>query len=469
MAGPNRPDDSPLDFGFLNAAPDASNDVEDSAGESPFPGMPVSEEVPNFADLKFDQRTADSTPAVVELPANEDQPMATDDVDAESETVSQEVEEPTQPDMIEEVVSEAITTEDSEWSEESTPQEFEADAVSMHFDAKPENQLGESFPDVLAFSAMQPPGDAQETQPASVPMVIPMTVADATKPKSPSKPKAAAAAPTTAKKAEDKPPARKKAPAPESKSSPAKSKSSPAVMGYAIAMTMLLLYFLLTGRLSLFGNAALESLPDVRPLDSNEFRRVPDGTPVPPGHVMNLGETRRFGDVLVTPVRVTREALKFQEFRTSAPEDDLTTGPVLKLWLRFENAADDYAFPPFDAGLMSHRTPPLSEDSSTIANSFLTVGDSSTRILNYLQTMDNNFVLTGQESGKVIMPDETLETFIACSEQIQDIATASDSTFTWRVQFRKGVHVASGHGVTTLIDVRFDGSDVVEETATAKL
>jgi hypothetical protein len=92
----------------------------------------------------------------------------------------------------------------------------------------------------------------------------------------------------------------------------------------------------------------------------------------------------------------------------------LTTDPVLKLWLRFENRSGSYAFSPFDSGLMSHRTPRFSADDSTIVNSMLNISSPATsspvRVLNFLQTMDNAFVIVGQQSGKVIIPAETLET-----------------------------------------------------------
>ena len=76
--------------------------------------------------------------------------------------------------------------------------------------------------------------------------------------------------------------------------------------------------------------------------------------------------------------------------------------------------------------------------------------------------MDNAFVIVGQQSGKVILPEETFETFIACSEEIQYITPTAETGYTWRVQFRKGVHGSSGHGVTTLVDVLFSETDITE-------
>lgn len=252
---------------------------------------------------------------------------------------------------------------------------------------------------------------------------------------------------------------------PKDESSKGSSKFSAGLLGYAIALTALLFGLLFTGRLSLTGNAVLESLPDLRPLAPNEFRKIEDGAELPKGHVLNLGESRRFGDVVVTPVKLTKEPLKFQGFLNGEINEKLTSRPVLKLWLNFESVADDYAYPPFDAGLMSNRTPPYSNDETTLANSFLTIfapsQDSASSIkLNYLHTMDNNFVIADQNSAKVLQPGESMMTFIAASESDNDPAIEENTQCVWRIQFRKGVNVSSGNGVTTLIDVKFSGADI---------
>ena len=252
-----------------------------------------------------------------------------------------------------------------------------------------------------------------------------------------------------------------------SRSETIRGRMSSIVLGYAFAITLFLLLLLFTGRVSFSRVHVLESLPDVRPLAPNEFLRVPDGTPLPPGHAMKIGESRQFGDVVVTPLKVTREPLKFQGFLSGEPAEQLTTEPVLKLWLKFENAADDYGFPPFDAGLMSHRSPPDAVDDTAVVNSFLVTNPSGgrktdIRVLNFLQSMDSNFVITGQEASKVIMPGEELATFIASSEAVSELTAPAETEFTWRVQFRKGIHQVSGNGVTTLIDVSFFGSEIAD-------
>jgi hypothetical protein len=421
MAGPNRPDESPKDFSFLNTDSVSGTPSFPTLDETPAASLPEMnfdsspEAVPDLSGLVAETVSFPSATA----PALADDQTAASPIDADQTVMmsAPKTDEPAElPEAPAAEAPEAIAFE----SALAVPESIAATETTVMPEPEPKSEAQ---------------SDAKPTQPTTKPS-------------------------TTESKASEKPVAEKKAFAPSEK------KSSSAIQGYAIAITLLMIFCLMTGRLKLFGNAALESLPDIRPLDSNEFRRVPDGTPVPEGHVLKLGESRRFGDVVLTPVKVTREPLMFEQFQTKAPATTLTTDPVLKLWLRFENLSGSYAFPPFDAGLMSHRTPRFSTDESTIVNSMLNVSSPGTsspvRVLNFLQTMDNAFVIVGQQSGKVIVPEETLETFIACSEDIQYITPTAETGYTWRVQFRKGVHESSGHGVTTLVDVLFSETDITD-------
>jgi hypothetical protein len=427
MAGPNRPDESPKDFSFLN---------KDSVPDRP--SFPTLEET---AATSLPEITFDSSPATV--------PDLSGIV---AETVSFPSSTP------------SVAPDDHAYDDQA------ADDQTVMMTASEANETAELPEDPAATFGDETVSDMTvvEPEPPVEPaqLLVPEPALESTSELKPATQSESTSAPSTTKPTAVEQKSAEK-PAPEKRqAAPVDKKSSSAVNGYAIAITLLLIFCLMTGRLKLFGNAALESLPDIRPLDSNEFRRVPDGTPVPEGHVLKLGESRRFGDVVLTPVKVTREPLMFEQFQTKAPATTLTTDPVLKLWLRFENRSGSYAFPPFDSGLMSHRTPRFSTDDSTIVNSMLNVSSPATsspvRVLNFLQTMDNAFVIVGQQSGKVIIPEETLETFVASSEDIQYITPMAETGYTWRVQFRKGVHESSGHGVTTLVDVLFSEADITE-------
>ena len=236
----------------------------------------------------------------------------------------------------------------------------------------------------------------------------------------------------------------------------------PWLAGYATALTLLLLFLLLTQRIQLRGNHPLESLPDLRPLAPNEFRIVPQNLSLPEGHVLRPLESRRFGDVVVTPLRVTTELLRFEHFESRQPVPALKTEPVLKLWLHLKNVSSDYAFPPLDAALLAHRSPEYGTDDTTRSNTFLlAVPDSESppqRILNFLQHPDSNFLLTGQNAGMILGPGEEFTTWVASAARPAE--TTAVRAYRWRIQIRKGVHLDSGHGVTTLVDCEFLPGDI---------
>ena len=437
MAGPNRPDESPKDFSFLN---------KDSVPDRP--SFPTLEET---AATSLPEINFGSPPATVpDLSGIVAEPV--------SFSSSTPAVDPGDQALIDHVANDQAADDQA------------ADEHAVMMTASKTQEAAELPEDPAATIGDETVSDLTVVEPSTIveptPLLVPEPISEPTSELKPETQLESTSAPSATKPTAVEQKSAEK-PAPEKRQAAAvEKKSSSAVNGYAIAITLLLIFCLMTGRLKLFGNAALESLPDIRPLDSNEFRKVPDGTPVPEGHVLKLGESRRFGDVVLTPVKVTREPLTFEQFQTKAPATTLTTDPVLKLWLRFENRSGSYAFPPFDSGLMSHRTPRFSTDESTIVNSMLNISSpamsSPVRVLNFLQTMDNAFVIVGQQSGKVIIPEETLETFVASSEDIQYITPTAETGYTWRVQFLKGVHESSGHGVTTLVDVLFSETDITD-------
>ncbi len=238
-------------------------------------------------------------------------------------------------------------------------------------------------------------------------------------------------------------------------------KAFPLLAGYAAAVTLAFLGLLLTGRISLSGRNILESLPDVEPLRQNEFRLVPPDAELPGGHTLNLGDSQRFGDVVLTPLKVTREQLTFVNMMNGTVAEGKVSKPVLKLWFRMTNASPNIAFPPWDVALMTHRS---EKDESAIANSWLMVkesaADTETQILNFYHSPDSHLDLSDQHSRELINPGQQLTSFIASSEAISMITPEKIENYRWRIQIRKGVHVESGHGVTTLVDVNFSPDDI---------
>lgn len=231
-----------------------------------------------------------------------------------------------------------------------------------------------------------------------------------------------------------------------------------ALASYASAITIALLYLLFQRATA--DPSQLESLPDVAPLEEHEvLRRVPVDAEMPPGHTLALGESRRFGNIEITPLRVVREPLAFVHF---SDRDDLNkpdTEPVLKLWVRFRNVSDDQLIAPLDGRLLFTRAY-RPESGEIWANQFVcsldTKRDAGDPVLVFDHSPAAEFDLVDQHLGRVLEPGESYETYIPTTEEALDSLTGE---LVWRVHFRKG-YSPSGYGVTTVVEVRFNESGI---------
>ena len=223
-----------------------------------------------------------------------------------------------------------------------------------------------------------------------------------------------------------------------------------ALMIYASAITAICLglaYFLLMNQ-----QHQLESLPDVVPPRNEDgtITRVivPPDAPLPAGHILAFGESQRFGDLLVTPLRVEREPLEFVHFRGTETRDP--AGEVLKLWLRFENVSEESkSFVPLDENLLFYRT--FDKRGGLKANNFLAVGGRSleSRLAVFDHPIGSDWNLAGQNLGTELKPGESVEMYVPTETDPPVI----DGRTAWRIHLRKGV-ASNGWGITTLIEVR---------------
>jgi len=240
------------------------------------------------------------------------------------------------------------------------------------------------------------------------------------------------------------------------------------VASYACAITLALIYILFIAGPSIH---ELESLPDLLPPVNKDgevgLRVAPPDADVAPGHVLSLGESRRFGNVVVTPLRVTRGPLQFVHYNgqtTAVRRPD--SAPVLKLWLRFENVSAKQTFAPLDGTLVFKRI--YRDQGTTVATNNFFCEVSQRRPggeLHHVFDMpvESEWKIAGLDLGKPLAPGESAEFFIPGDEGVSEVS----GDMVWRVQFRKGHNSASGNGVTTLIDVRFRSSDVSADSAAA--
>ncbi len=214
----------------------------------------------------------------------------------------------------------------------------------------------------------------------------------------------------------------------------------------------------------------LESLPDFKRLDEGTLKLVPEEAELPPGHTLNLRESQTFGYVRVTPLQVTRGMLHFD-----APTDNprgvrASIGPVLKLWLRFDNVSTDQVIPPLDRELRMRRTQNDQNPSRMRANNFVNRVEDRTnrghRVMMFRPMTQNwketEWTIQGLEAERSLQPGESFETFLPTTEVGLEKLTGP---LVWRFHFRKGFNPQSGNGVTTLAEVVFHSNDIIDEGA----
>jgi hypothetical protein len=201
----------------------------------------------------------------------------------------------------------------------------------------------------------------------------------------------------------------------------------------------------------------LESLPDMPVLKSGQVKVMQQDAELNPGHKLRLGEKRRFGNIEVEPIRLTRGMVEYIN-----PVDPslapLPEGPVVKLWLRFRNVSEDQTIPVLDRYLV-YTKQPIGLTPGYQTNNFVARA-SDHRAFGYMLThphTDQN-VLEGQELGHELAPGETMETFIP-STPLLDLP---DEELLWRFHLRKGFS-KSGRGVTTLVDIAFRPEEISDE------
>jgi hypothetical protein len=229
------------------------------------------------------------------------------------------------------------------------------------------------------------------------------------------------------------------------------------LLSYASAVTLGLAYVYWLWRHP--ATHTLESLPDVPPLKSGAALRVPVEAPMPAGHTLRLGESRRFGNIVVEALGVERRPVEFAHYSGEAGRTRAPTEPALRLRLRFTNASADQSIAPIDAGLVFKRV--VGHDGRVDATNFVCRARDKQKsgpvVFVYDHPQSSEWDLVGQHLDRVLAPGESFETYIPTTEEDLDQLTGGD--LLWRVHFRKG-YSPKGHGVTTLIEVAFAHSEI---------
>jgi hypothetical protein len=230
---------------------------------------------------------------------------------------------------------------------------------------------------------------------------------------------------------------------------------------YAIAITVAVV--ILVFRLLNPNTSALESLPDVKPPKKDDkivYKLVPEATEMPPGHSLLLGQSQRFGNLKVTPVRVTHDPVEFVHHLGNKGSVRKPGPSILKLWFEFENVSADQSIAPLD-GLVFKRDD--NDWENVRSNNFVCRQSEKKKGGELVFVYDLNesdiWDLRGQNVELEIAPGEKRETYIPTSEEGIAQLMNSDEPLVWRVHFRKG-YSRKNYGVTTVIEVAFNSSDI---------
>jgi len=241
---------------------------------------------------------------------------------------------------------------------------------------------------------------------------------------------------------------------------------------YASAMTIVCLWLIMR---MLTGIHQLESLEDPAEATVRDGKKIVQlyqiDMELPNGHVLRLGESRRFGNILVEPIKVTRGPLNFvyfsnEEAAPTAPPE--ATAATLQLWLRVKNKSDDQTIAPLDR-LMLYDNRVRNEDNyeDYRGNTFVCRAADKRKGGDLFYVYDLNtsdsWDLRGQKL-EPLKPGESRETYIPSSP---DGIDKLKGNLVWRVHLRKGYSPAK-HGVTTLIEINFHSDEIQVEAGKRK-
>lgn len=237
------------------------------------------------------------------------------------------------------------------------------------------------------------------------------------------------------------------------------------VVSYASVVTLAcayLMYLLLTRPPSL-------DLPDLAPPAQTGNRvttlqYLPPEKRLPTGQHLRLGESRRYGSVTITPVRVTRGPLEFDPDEPGLEASKAPSGSVLKLHLRLENASEDQQFVPLDRRLVFTKEPDKKNFGWFKANNFVCRDDERARhdrhVLVFDLAPEGPWLIRGENLDRELPPGESVEVFVPTTEEGWETLSGP---LVWRVHLRKGYNRQSLRGVTTLIEVNFNSAEIVDD------
>jgi hypothetical protein len=217
------------------------------------------------------------------------------------------------------------------------------------------------------------------------------------------------------------------------------------LMSYASAVTIGLLYVLITGR-SLKHTEEADFLPPVDeradPGQRAKFsRKLAPPPPIKPEHLTSLGKTIRAGELEITPLDVTTGPIVLKHL-FGGRETKKEGADALRLRLRLKNVSKDLVYAPLDEAFLRERE-------AGVTDSYIELPDGRKVELHPL-AVTSEWGIVGQEFQE-LKPGETLETQVVSEK---DALKRAVPEMTWRVRLRTGLDQ------TDYVGVRFNQSDV---------
>ena len=238
------------------------------------------------------------------------------------------------------------------------------------------------------------------------------------------------------------------------------------VASYASAVTLGIVILWIMG---FIGTTSTLDLPDLLPaIDKKSGKAkltLAPNAPLPLAYRLKLGESKRYGNLLVTPLKVTRGPLEFTHFLANGQTRPPTESPVLKLWVKFENVSSDQTFAALDDQLLFQRANDKEIVTQERSNNYVCQQSERKRIGKrvsvYGSSPNSEWLLKDQNLNTALKPSDAWQTYIPSNDE--DLSSLQ-GPLTWRLQFRKGYNPHSQRGVTTLVEVEFDSQDVQSDS-----
>jgi len=239
------------------------------------------------------------------------------------------------------------------------------------------------------------------------------------------------------------------------------------VVNYASIVTLIAIYLFMNGAGG--GGGASESpterIPDVEPAKDKKtgklLYQVLTPTSLLAAHqILELGQTKRFGNIEVTPTKVSTGRIEFTNLQGNSNGFISPPCDVMKLHLTFKNVSKDQSIAPLRSLAFRQQR---NDKKVMTSNIFVCPHDKRGRTVLAYELNEASERIKGLDIDRELKPGESCELFIPTASIGFPAMLEKNQDFVWRVQFRKGYGPRS-FGVTTLIEVKFSKDKVSQQS-----